>query len=47
MKRRKSGKKKRQRKRKTVAPDDITVEVWKCLGEMAVEFLTKTKTQRF
>ncbi|KAK3556963.1 hypothetical protein QTP70_022304 [Hemibagrus guttatus] len=25
---------------KAVAPDDIPVEVWKCLGEAAVEFLT-------
>ncbi|KAK3557185.1 hypothetical protein QTP70_024685, partial [Hemibagrus guttatus] len=26
--------------RKAVGPDDIPVEVWKCLGEAAVEFLT-------
>ncbi|KAK3516480.1 hypothetical protein QTP70_017817, partial [Hemibagrus guttatus] len=32
LKRRKSG--------KAVGPDDIPVEVWKCLGEAAVEFLT-------
>ncbi|KAK3554737.1 hypothetical protein QTP70_033429, partial [Hemibagrus guttatus] len=25
---------------KAVGPDDILVEVWKCLGEAAVEFLT-------
>ncbi|KAK3519546.1 hypothetical protein QTP86_009603, partial [Hemibagrus guttatus] len=25
---------------KAVGPDDIPVEVWKCLGEAAVEFLT-------
>ena len=25
---------------KAVGPDDIPVEAWKCLGEMAVEFLT-------
>ena len=24
-----------------VGPDDISVEVWKCLGEMAVKFLTR------
>ena len=24
-----------------VGPDDIPVEVWKCLGESALEFLTK------
>ena len=27
---------------KTVGPDDIPVEVWKCLGEVSVEFLTGT-----
>ena len=27
---------------KTVGPDDIRVEVWKCLEEVAVEFLTRT-----
>ena len=26
----------------TVGPDDILVEVWKCLGQVAVEFLTRT-----
>ena len=26
---------------KAVGPDDIPVEVWKCLGETALEFLTK------
>ena len=26
---------------KTVVPDDIPVDVWKCLGEIALEFLTK------
>ena len=26
---------------KAVAPDDIPVEVWKCLGDIALEFLTK------
>ena len=26
---------------KTVVPDDITVDVWKCLGERAVEFFTE------
>ena len=27
---------------KTVGSDDIPVEVWKCLGEVAVEFMTST-----
>ncbi|KAK3557743.1 hypothetical protein QTP86_000303 [Hemibagrus guttatus] len=31
---------KRMKSGKAVAPDDIPVEVWKCLGEAAVEFLT-------
>ena len=26
---------------KAVGPDDIPVEAWRCLGEMAVEFLTR------
>ena len=26
---------------KTVGPNDIPVEVWKCLGESVLEFLTK------
>ena len=26
---------------KAVGPDDIPVDVWKCLGEIALEFLTK------
>ncbi|KAK3551724.1 hypothetical protein QTP70_023244 [Hemibagrus guttatus] len=30
---------KRMKSGKAVAPDDIPVEVWKCLGEAAVEFL--------
>ncbi|KAK3510598.1 hypothetical protein QTP70_011788 [Hemibagrus guttatus] len=30
---------KRMKSRKAVGPDDIPVEVWKCLGEAAVEFL--------
>ena len=32
---------KRMMNRKAVGPDDIPVEVWKCLGEIALEFLTK------
>ena len=32
---------KRMKKGKAVGPDDIPVEVWKCLGESALEFLTK------
>ncbi|KAK3558663.1 hypothetical protein QTP86_023102, partial [Hemibagrus guttatus] len=31
---------KRMKSEKAVGPDDIPVEVWKCLGEAAVEFLT-------
>ncbi|GLD48595.1 uncharacterized protein AKAME5_000254900 [Lates japonicus] len=33
---------KRMKSGKAVDPDDIPVEVWKCLGEVAVEFLTRT-----
>ena len=32
---------KRMKNGKAVGPDDIPVEVWKCLGEIALEFLTK------
>ena len=32
---------KRMKNGKAVRPDDIPVEVWKCLGEIALEFLTK------
>ena len=31
----------RMKNRKAVGPDDIPVEVWKCLGESALKFLTK------
>ncbi|KAE8279451.1 hypothetical protein D5F01_LYC08793 [Larimichthys crocea] len=31
---------KRMKSGKALGPDDIPVEVWKCLGEMAVHFLT-------
>ena len=31
---------------KEVAPDDIPVEVWNCLGKVAEEFLTKTFNKR-
>ena len=31
----------RMKNGKAVAPDDIPVEVWKCLGESALKFLTK------
>ena len=27
---------------KTVGPEDMPVEVWKCLGKVAVRFLTRT-----
>ncbi|MBN3290172.1 LORF2 protein, partial [Polypterus senegalus] len=32
---------KRMKNGKVIGPDDIPVEAWKCLGEMAVEFLTR------
>ena len=32
---------KRMKNGKAVGPDDIPVDVWKCLGEIALEFLTK------
>ncbi|KAI5614578.1 hypothetical protein C0J50_8916, partial [Silurus asotus] len=32
---------KRMKNGKSVGPDDIPVEAWRCLGEMAVEFLTR------
>ena len=32
---------KRMKNGKAVGPDDIPVEVWKCLGEIALEFLAK------
>ena len=31
----------RMKNGKAVGPDDIPVEVWKCLGESALKFLTK------
>ena len=31
----------RMKNRKAVGPDDILAEVWKCLGESALKFLTK------
>lgn len=33
---------KRMKTRKAVGPDDKPVEVWKCLGEVAVEFLFRS-----
>lgn len=32
---------KRMKSGKAVGPDEIPVEVWRCLGEMAVKFLTR------
>ena len=32
---------KRMKNGKAVGPDDMPVEVWKCLGEIALELLTK------
>ncbi|KAK3535543.1 hypothetical protein QTP70_016813, partial [Hemibagrus guttatus] len=37
---------KRMKSGKAVGPDDIPVEVWKCLGEAAVEFLTSLLKNR-
>ena len=31
----------RMKKGKAVGPDELPVEVWKCMGEMGIEFLTK------
>ena len=31
----------KMRKGKAVGPDELPVEVWKCMGEMEIEFLTK------
>ena len=33
---------KRMKRGEAVGPDEIPVEVWKCLGEVAVEFYTRT-----
>ena len=30
---------------KVVGPDDIPVEAWKCLGELAIDFLTRLFNQ--
>ncbi|KAK3540325.1 hypothetical protein QTP70_029588, partial [Hemibagrus guttatus] len=38
---------KRMKSGKAVGPDDIPVEVWKCLGEAAVEFLTSLFNRGF
>ena len=29
------------KKGKTVGPDELPVEVWKCMGEMGIEFVTR------
>ena len=31
----------RMRKGKAVGPDELPIEVWKCMGEMGIEFLTR------
>ena len=31
----------RMKKDKTVGPDELLVEVWKCMGEMGIKFLTR------
>ena len=35
----------RMKNGKAVGPDDILVEVWKCLGESALKFLTKLRNR--
>ena len=32
---------KRMKKDKTVGPDELPVEVWKCMGKMGIKFLTR------
>ena len=32
---------KRMKKGKAVGPDELLVEVWKCMGKMGIEFLTR------
>ena len=32
---------KRMKKGKAVGPDELPIEVWKCMGEMGIKFLTK------
>ena len=32
---------KRMKKGKAVGPDELPIEVWKCIGKMAIEFLTR------
>ena len=29
------------KKSKAVGPDELPVEVWKCMGEMGIKFLTR------
>ena len=31
----------KMKKRKAVVPDELPVEVWKCMGKMVIEFLTR------
>ena len=31
----------RMKKGKVVGPDELPVEVWKCMGKMGIEFLTR------
>ena len=31
----------RMKKGKAVGPDKLLIEVWKCMGEMGIEFLTR------
>ena len=32
---------KRMKKGKVVGPDELPVEVWKCMGKMGIKFLTR------
>ena len=34
----------RMKNGKAVGPDELPVEVWKCMGEMRIEFLTSCST---
>ena len=34
----------RMKKGKVVGPDELPVEVWKCMGETGIEFLTRLST---
>ena len=37
----------RMKKGKAVGPDELPVEVWKCMGKMGIEFLTRLFNKLF